>query len=169
MNYVRKVLSALGGIFLATLLIAALAPKAARGVAAALVQIVPGNTTHIGQHESQLVSLYCFEGSCNSIDPTGALASTAYVVPSGYTLIVTDWEWTISGGQPGALNSEELFIQFVQNPLANSQGLSDIFGQAAAHEHYGAGIRVGSGHSILDTGSILRLGFSFVYGYLVPN
>lgn len=43
MNVMRKAVSALGGIFLAALLIAALAPKATRGVAAALVQVM--NTT----------------------------------------------------------------------------------------------------------------------------
>lgn len=40
MNVVRKMLSALGGIFLAALFIALLAPKATRGIAAALVQVV---------------------------------------------------------------------------------------------------------------------------------
>lgn len=39
MNVLRKAVSVLGGIFLAALLIAALAPKATRGVAAALVQV----------------------------------------------------------------------------------------------------------------------------------
>jgi hypothetical protein len=39
MNLVRKTATTLGGIFFAVLLIAALAPKAARGVAAALVQV----------------------------------------------------------------------------------------------------------------------------------
>lgn len=40
MSMIRKALTALGGIFLAALLIAALAPKATRGIAAALVQVV---------------------------------------------------------------------------------------------------------------------------------
>jgi hypothetical protein len=39
MNILRKAVTTLGGIFLAALLITALAPKAARGVAAALVQV----------------------------------------------------------------------------------------------------------------------------------
>jgi len=43
MNVARKALSALGGIFLAALLIATLAPKATHAVAAALVQVT--NTT----------------------------------------------------------------------------------------------------------------------------
>lgn len=43
MNVIRKAVAALGGIFLASLLIAALAPKATRGIAAALVQVT--NTT----------------------------------------------------------------------------------------------------------------------------
>jgi hypothetical protein len=40
MNLIRKVLTTLGGILLAALLIAALAPKATRGLAAAMVQVV---------------------------------------------------------------------------------------------------------------------------------
>ena len=43
MNLMRKAATTLGGIFLAVLLIAALAPKATRGIAAALVQVT--NTT----------------------------------------------------------------------------------------------------------------------------
>jgi hypothetical protein len=39
MNILRKAVTTLGGVFLAALLITALAPKAARGVAAALVQV----------------------------------------------------------------------------------------------------------------------------------
>src|ERR1700732_4672430 len=39
MNLVRKTATTLGGIFFAVLLIAALAPKATRGIAAALVQV----------------------------------------------------------------------------------------------------------------------------------
>jgi hypothetical protein len=39
MNLVRKAITSLGGIFLAALLITALAPKAAHGIAAALVQV----------------------------------------------------------------------------------------------------------------------------------
>jgi hypothetical protein len=43
MNLLKKALTTLGGILLAALLLAALAPRAARGVAAALVQVT--NTT----------------------------------------------------------------------------------------------------------------------------
>lgn len=43
MSTIRKALTALGAIFLVALLLAALAPKAARGFAAAIVQV--GNTT----------------------------------------------------------------------------------------------------------------------------
>ena len=39
MNLIRKVFTTLGAVFLAAILIAALAPKVTRGVAAALVQV----------------------------------------------------------------------------------------------------------------------------------
>jgi hypothetical protein len=47
MNLLRKTATTLGGIFFAVLLIAALAPKATRGIAAALVQIANGPTSPV--------------------------------------------------------------------------------------------------------------------------
>ena len=171
MNHVRKMLSALGGIFLAALLILALAPKATRGIAAALVQIAPGSATHLGQNESQLVSLQCSDFKpCVSIDPTGVLASTPYVVPSGYTLIVTDYQWYLRNPQlPNILTSDSLFNSSAVLGLTTSVARTDANGFASAHEHYEAGIRVGSGVTIADAFVAIGLGSAFVQGYLVPN
>jgi hypothetical protein len=47
MNLVRKTATTLGGIFFAVLLIAALAPKATRGIAAALVQVANAPTSPV--------------------------------------------------------------------------------------------------------------------------
>ena len=47
MNLIRKVLTTLGGILLAALLIAALAPKATRGLTAAMVQVVNTNSNPV--------------------------------------------------------------------------------------------------------------------------
>lgn len=96
MNMTRKVLTALGGIFLAALFLAALAPQATRAVAAALVQLVPGTTTHMGQNESRMVSLFCEAGNnfCNAVDSSGTLSTAAYEVPAGFTLVITDYEYT---------------------------------------------------------------------------
>jgi hypothetical protein len=47
MNTIRKAVTTLGGIFLAVFLIAALAPKATRGVVAALVQVTNTNSNPV--------------------------------------------------------------------------------------------------------------------------
>jgi hypothetical protein len=95
---------ALGGLRALTVLavVAFVAPKTAHALAAALVQIVPGTTTHVGQNESQLVSLLCGNGIayCGAVDLSGPTSASPYVVPSGYRLIVTDWEWVGNGGAP---------------------------------------------------------------------
>lgn len=52
MNVIRKAVSALGGIFLAALLIAALAPKATRAVAAALVQVTNNSANPVPTYDS---------------------------------------------------------------------------------------------------------------------
>ena len=180
MNVIRKAVSALGGIFLAALLVAALAPKATRGIAAALVQLVPGTTTHVGQNESQLVALNCAMGNnfCNAIDPQGVVdTTTAYVVPAGYTLIVTDYEWTrfiITDLEPGEL----LFNSLISVPsgpgisihtIVNSTAVTANVGGAAIHDRFVTGVRIGSGVKLADVQAINNLGWAYVQGYLVPN
>lgn len=174
MNHVRKLLSTLGGIFLAALLIAAVAPKAARGVAAALVQIVPGTTTHIGQNESRMVSLFCNAGNefCNSVDSSGNIATAAYQVPAGFTLIITDYEYRLSlSSAAGQYLCDNFFnvsgvLPFLNQP---SCALADTGGAAYGKEHFTTGVRVGSGVTIADFAPANREGFANMQGYLVPN
>lgn len=82
MNLFRKTLTLLGSILLAALLLAALAPRAARGVAAALVQVT--NTTSTPVPTSDVSPLQPFEQNCET--------STAIVcqipVPAGKRLVV---------------------------------------------------------------------------------
>jgi hypothetical protein len=103
MNVVRKAVSALGGIFLAALLIAALAPKATRGIAAALVQVTntaanPVQNQDITSSASQLVTLTCVFGlddvSGNCFPPPFPPGpnSTPYTVPVGQNLVITEVE-----------------------------------------------------------------------------
>jgi hypothetical protein len=174
MNHVRKLLSTLGGILLAALLIAAVAPKAARGVVAALVQIVPGTTTHIGQNESRMVSLYCNVGNafCNSVDSSGNIASAAYQVPAGFTLIITDYEYKASLTSTAGRFLCDSFLNASNDlPFLNvpSCALADTDGQVYGKEHFTTGIRVGSGVTLADFDAASREGFANMQGYLVPN
>jgi hypothetical protein len=174
MNHVRKLLSTLGGIFVAALLIAALAPKAARGVAAALVQIVPGTITHIGQNESRMVSLYCIvdNASCNSVDSSGNIASAAYQVPAGFTLIITDYEYKVNLASAAGRYLCDSFLNASSDlPFLNvpSCALADSNGQVYGKEHFTTGIRVGSGVTLVDFAAASHEGFANLQGYLVPN
>jgi hypothetical protein len=174
MNHVRKLMSTLGGIFLAALLVAALAPKAARGVAAALVQIVPGTTTHIGQNESRMVSLFCDSGNnfCNSVDSSGNVASAAYQVPAGFTLIITDYEYKVLlASAAGQFLCDTFYnVSGVLNLLnVASCAVADTSGLVYGKEHFTTGIRVGSGVTLADSAAGNREGFATMQGYLVPN
>ena len=112
MKRIGKTLAVVVGAGLLMVVGAMLGPRTAHAVVGALVQIVPGTTTHVGQNESQLVSLACEQGTeyCVAIDPEGDYSTTGYVVPSGYTLIVTDWQWTVSGATPGVRWADRLYI-----------------------------------------------------------
>jgi hypothetical protein len=180
MNHVRKLLSTLGGIFLAALLIAALAPKAARGVAAALVQIVPGTITHVGQHESQLVSLVCESPNhfCNSKDSSTNVASAAYQVPAGSTLVITDYEFRAF--DPNLLVAGQSACDSILNANVDLTDIRDFLrtescavigpqGFVYGKEHFTTGILVGSGVTIADRLAEFGIGTAAVQGYLVPN
>jgi hypothetical protein len=173
MRLLKQTMAVLGTVATIAILAAVISPKSARAVVATLVQIVPGSTTHVGQNESQLVSLICGTGVtpyCGAVDLNGDLPSAAYVVPSGYTLIVTDWEWYGDGGAAQG--------SFTFNSLRNVA--TGVFAQSAAlvttvgtptynHEHYATGIRVGSGVTIEDLLAAIGDGQGFIQGYLVPN
>lgn len=71
MRLLKQAWTVFATVVVIALLLAIVSPKAAHAVAAARVQIVPGTTTHVGQNESQLVSLLC-NASCVAVDPSGS-------------------------------------------------------------------------------------------------
>jgi hypothetical protein len=181
MNVIRKAVSALGGVFLAALLLSALAPKATRAIAAALVQIVPGSTTHVGQNESSLVSLFCTaigaRAACFPVDSSGNIDFTAgYTVPTGSTLVITDYEYFTSeeGAPAGKYICDTLLAQL----SSTTQGIllprevcavADQFSNAYGKEHFTTGVRVASGATIQDLRAQAGFGQANIQGYLVPN
>jgi hypothetical protein len=172
MRLLKEALGALGALVVVAIIVAFVAPKRAHAVVAALVQIVPGTTTHVGQNESQLVSLSCSLGYsyCLSVTPEGQLSSTAYVVPSGYTLVMTDWAWFGYDGEAGGLRQDFLFNSGTSSSgFAESCVIADKNGNAYTHEHYATGIRVGSGVTIGDGLAFDSQGTAWIQGYLVPN
>jgi hypothetical protein len=63
MRLLKQAMAVLGTVLTITALVAIISPKTAHALAAALVQIQPGTTTHVGQNEGQLVSLFCQTGA----------------------------------------------------------------------------------------------------------
>ena len=90
MNVLRKAVTTLGGIFLGGILIAALAPKATRGVAAALVQVVNTPSNPVATAESlgaaNIVQVLCEVASGAGGGPTDS--GICYTVPAGKRLII---------------------------------------------------------------------------------
>lgn len=174
MTLLKQALAILGTALTIALLVAIVAPKTAHAIAAALVQIEPGTTTHMGQNESQLVSLLCQPGSlgCFTISPQGDNSTSVYVVPSGYTLIVTDWEFAalLTVGKPGDYAADYLIS--LQNPtkiIAAAFVPEDASGTMAGREQFTAGIRFGSGVTPVDYNAEGSNGTALIQGYLVPN
>lgn len=175
MRLLKEALGVLGALVIVAVIVAFLAPKRTHALVAALVQIVPGTTTHVGQNESQLVSLVCELGTeyCVAVDPQGNYSSTAYAVPSGYTLIITDWQWEVTGATPGVRWADHLYtvssLGLPLGTLVNSYATPDQNGATYAHERFATGIRVGSGATIADIRADDGTGDAFIQGYLVPN
>ncbi len=174
MRFLKQTMAVLGAITTIVVLLAVLAPKSARAVVAALVQIVPGTTTHLGQNESQLVSLFCDNSiGCFSMDSSGSIALTNYVVPAGYTLVITDYEWRVHGapGQASACDTIDATVGASTRPLlaVGSCTITTAGGDGYRAEHFASGIRVASGLPILDNNAASGIGDADIQGYLVPN
>jgi len=178
MRLLKETLGILGAMVVLAVIVAFVAPNRARAVAATLVQIVPGNTTHVGQHESQLIALRCFAGKsyCSQVETDGNVLSdesTPYVVPKGYTLIVTDYEWQGSSNGPGLI-SDALYNAAISPGSEFTVGAAEAIPTGAdynayGHEHYTTGVRVASGVTLADYQAEANSGAALVQGYLVPN
>jgi hypothetical protein len=191
MKILSKAVSVLGGISLAALLIAALAPKVTRGVVASLVQVtntsanpVPiGMATHLGVPPSAFVHLDCSAPPlpngvtvCQQVLKDGSMAP--FTVPAGKNLIVTDVEL--------ALTSESLCTGFPLRSIVFIASLSpapgvarvddflaaepfefQAFCAAIGNRHYTSGLVFFSGERL---GAVLDVGFSLdnlsIHGYL---
>ncbi|MGA7913912.1 MAG: hypothetical protein WCA00_01655 [Candidatus Acidiferrales bacterium] len=93
MNTARKALTTLGGIFLAALLLTALAPRAARGVAAALVQVVNTTANPVPDRDVDMPGRHAVTLGFDDESDSGSaiftnLDQTPFVVPSGKRLVV---------------------------------------------------------------------------------
>ena len=131
MNLLRKTATTLGGIFFAVLLIAALAPKATRGVAAALVQVTntasnavptedgPGNFPFGATTCVQVESVACGSGMPSFLVPFAT--STGAAVKR---LVIEDVSASCHK-QPGDEVFTEIFVPF---PADNAPAFGSTVG-----------------------------------------
>ena len=197
MKLVKQAMTVLGILVVITAIVALVTPKTAHAIVATMVEIVPGGTTHVGTTESNLVSLVCnlgaiprgggLSGTCEAVDATGEVSGTAYQVPTGSTLIVTDYEWQLTlpddpNGCCRATTPDTYVCDFFYTaggsgialvivPLLRQQScaLTDSKGLDYGREHFTTGIRVASGVIVYDNLAGLSIGSAALQGYLVPN
>ena len=181
MRLLKQALAVFGALVVLAVIAAFVAPKKAHALAVALVQIEPGTTTHVGQNQSRLVSLFCTpaitSGCIPAFSPGGiSLTTLPYQVPTGSTLIITDYEHftTMPGTPAGSYLCDTLIDQLSSTSAADllqaqSCAVADQFASAYAKEHFTTGIRVPSGGIVADVRSLEGFGTANVQGYLVPN
>jgi hypothetical protein len=174
MKFAKRLLMVAGAVAIAGVLSVALVPRAVRAVVATLVQVVPGSTTHVGQNESQMVGLYCVGATCYPLNGSGTALASSYVVPAGYTFMITDYEWIDYGSAPsGQLVCDYIFmslnnVNYAALP-AGSCTIASSDNRAYRADHFTAGVRVASGMTIFDGNASNGYGYSAIQGYLVPN
>lgn len=139
MNIIRKAISTFAGISLAVLLFAALAPKATRGVAAALVQVTNTGTSPVPveDHARQAV-LLSIAATANGafLIPFKNSSGSPFTMPAGKRLVIEQISGTLdlpAGSFPfgaslnGTLGAE--YDSFLTTPTASFLGSGDILSQ----------------------------------------
>ena len=172
MKFAKRLLMVAGAVAFAGMVGAMIDPKGAHALVAAMVQIVPGATTHVGQVESQIVMLECNAGDCRRLFSDGTIDTQPYIVPAGFSLVVTDWEFQQSSSPAGQFTCRKLFATnnaVISKPpldlfFPESCAVADSVGFAAGETHLTTGMVVGSGMTVIS-------GFESAtfQGYLVPN
>jgi hypothetical protein len=141
-NIIRNAISALGGIFLAALMLAALMPRAARGVAAALVQIVntDANPVATEDHARQAVVLSAFSESVSvgGEIPFTSVNGSPFSVPTGKRLVIEQISGALdlkSGSSvtgaalSGSFGSTSFYDTFLTTPTLTFFGGGDLLSE----------------------------------------
>ena len=131
MNYIRKVSSAFGGIFLAALLLAAFAPKATHGLVAALVEIAntPSNpvptTDSLGTATTLSTLCIVAPNTPNAGNYTG---DTCYTVPQGQRAVIEQLDGNCGTPNGTTINSASVNINGMAHWVALVFNGLDPFG-----------------------------------------
>jgi hypothetical protein len=179
MSMVRKALSALGAIFLAALLIAALAPKAAHAIVATLVQVAntsanPAITQGVPNLASQIVTLtasidadsFTKVAPFYQVSPQGGSSGTVYVTPSTQSLVITSIEFAPAGGS-GNLN-----LDFLNGFSLETYEQWNVSAGSITNLQYPTGLVLGPNVApilVPNSGSTTASFNVYLHGYLTAN
>jgi hypothetical protein len=159
MKFAKTLILMAGSAILAGLILVPLKPGVAHAVVAAFVQVVNDAahpipvtaSTHLNTPANKVVMLQCLlpsngsSGNCDTyqrVSPSGAQGPSAFTIPNGDYLVVTDIEWQQCAGTPGA-------TAFFDLSTAASGSLVDLYrgtgtfhsdGCAGQNDHLTSGI-----------------------------
>ena len=178
MKYAKRTLMVAGAMALAGLLGVAIAPRAAHGVVAAMVQVVntaasPVIAQDTARQAAQIVTLSSVVDAnsfsrvflFNQVSPQGGTTGPAYVVPSGQNLVLTSIEFAPSAGS-GSLKMVLL------NGFSDDYERWNIPAGSVTDLQYPTGLVIGSGASpiiVPDSGSTTAAFNVYLHGYLTSN
>lgn len=113
MNLTRKAISALGGITLAAMLIAALAPKVTRGVVATLVQVANTSANPVATiaTDNPAHSPIASAGSC-TVAGNGLCSGRILTVPQGQTAVIESLTGNCTAGDFSKFSELTLNVQY---------------------------------------------------------
>jgi len=128
MNIVKKALSTLGGILLAALLLAALAPKATHGIVAALVQVTNTTADPASTLDADKATRIPYQETSNVFCNGGvSLCTFDFNAPqAGYRLVVENVS-AILVTQPGAASMPTGYLVSPYGYLSFTGNLTEVF------------------------------------------
>jgi hypothetical protein len=177
MKFLKSLLMGTGGVVLAGLLLALLAPKAVHAVVATAVQVVntsasPAITEDTSRQASQIVTIQCFLASssyrsCTQALPNGTFGGSpgpngGYVVPANQYFVLKSMDTNLSGtiGIIGIYLFENM-----DTPSSTERVLPPANGQVS----FSSGIVVGPGVEVALEPQASSTGYVTLHGYLTSN
>lgn len=151
MNLMRKTATTLGGILFAVLLIAALAPKATRGIAAALVQVTNTSANPVPTVSADSPANFPFAAPICFGFPAGSCDLQSFIVPMTTSTGLSVKRLVIENVSGNCVLSPAVndFVLFLNDPVAGSSNpLAFAFPLVAASPSNSAGQFVVGGSAV---------------------
>jgi hypothetical protein len=179
MNFAKRLLTGLGGVMIAAMLATLLAPKSVHAVVATLVQVAntavaPAITQNVPTLASQIVTLSATVNADSftkvspfyQISPQANAGGSAYITPTGQSLVITSIEFSPSAGG-GTLN-----LQFLDGFDLDTYEQWKVTADSITNLQYPTGIVIGPNVApiVVPSGGSTTAAFNvYLHGYLTSN